>query len=106
WKAKNNTRITARKKSTVRVRINGHIDTGGRAGASIFGIFAAGCAFIVGTGGGATLGAGGIFGISGGEAAGILGREEAANFPLPAARACSASASSASAGFGREMICV
>lgn len=84
------------------MRISGHIDTGGVRGASVFGTFGAGGAFILDTGGGATLGGGGSFGMDG---AGIDGTR---NFPAPAAAAgaCSASASSASAAFGREMICV
>ena len=88
--------------------ISGHIETGGGAGASIFGTFGAGGAFILGTGGAASFGGGGIFGIGGGAAAGILGMDGAANLPGAglAAGACPASASSGSAAFGREMICV
>ena len=56
--------------------INGANDTGGGAGASIFGAFGACGAF--------TLGMGGAFGMGGGAAAGIFGIEGAANFPAPA----------------------
>ena len=71
--------MTARKKSTVSVMINGHIDTGGGAGASIFGAFGAWGAFTWGIGG-----AFGIFGMGGGAAPGILGIGGGANFPAPA----------------------
>ena len=81
--------------------INGQMDTGGGAGASILGAFGAGGAFIFGAGGGATLGGGGVFGMGGGAAAGIFGIEEAPNFPAPppAAGICPASASSADVNF-------
>jgi hypothetical protein len=104
--AKYNTRITARKKRTVNVMINGHMETGGGAGASILGIFGAGGAFILGTGGGASLGGGGIFGSGGGAAAGILGIAGAARCAPVAAGAGPGAASSSSTRFGREMICV
>ena len=98
------------------MRINGHIDTGGAAGASLFGTLGAGGAVILGIGmgmgGGATLGGGGS-GITGGAAAGILGMAAAGmagaeNFPARAAArgACSASTSPDSSRFAREMICV
>lgn len=84
--------------------INGHMDTGGGAGASILGIFGAGGAFSLGTGGDATFGTGGILGTGGSPAAGILGVEGTA-CPPPAVAADPDDASGDSI-FGREMICV
>ena len=80
--------------------INGQMDTGGAAGASTLGAFGAVGAFILGVGGGATLGGGGVFGM-GGAVAGIFGIEEAPNFPAPppSAGVCPASVSSADANF-------
>ena len=76
--------------------INGQMDTGGGAGASILGAFGAGGAFIFGAGGGATLGGGGVFG-TGGAVAGIFGIEAAP--PFPAAGIFPAPASSADVNF-------
>jgi len=86
--------------------INGHMDTGGGAGASTLGSFGTAGAFILGTGGGAILGGGGILGIGGGAAAGILGSGGAANGLAPAAGLCPVGTSSVSTCCGREMICV
>jgi len=72
--------------------INGQIDTGGGAGASILGAFGAAGAFTLGIAGG-----GGVLGMGGGAAPGILGIEGEENFPAPAppAGACPGSPSPA-----------